>query len=121
MGGDATLMVWADCDDDCADSNELKDAFWHEAHRKGIARDEFDSVVFIFPKDRLENWIEFLKTGETDENQEGPRVASNREVAEAAKELARKCKAGQPISNIPPSLQWSCANWHALAQRMKSS
>lgn len=118
-GSDVTLMVWADCDDDCSNGDELKEHFWREADRKGIDRDDFDRVVFVFSKDRLENWIEFLKTGTTDENQEGPRVRHNREAADAAKELAKKCKAGQPISNIPPSLEWSCGNWHALANRMK--
>jgi hypothetical protein len=121
MGGNATLMVWADCDDDCANGDVLKELFWQEAKRKQVARDDFDSVVFIFPKDRLENWIEFLNTGETDESQEGRRVRHNREAAEAAKELAKKCKAGSPMPKIPVSLKWSCDNWHAFAQRLKSS
>jgi len=34
----------------------------------------FDKAVFIFPKDRIENWIQYLSTGVTDENTEGPRV-----------------------------------------------
>ena len=59
-GGDTTLMVWADCDDDCADGETLKASFWREAQRQGITKEQFDRVVFIFAKDRLENWIEFL-------------------------------------------------------------
>jgi hypothetical protein len=75
--------------------------------------------VFIFAKDRLENWIEFLRTGNTDESHEGPRVRYNRIVADAAKKLAELCKEGRPIDNMPPSLQWSCRNWRELVQRMR--
>jgi hypothetical protein len=59
-GGDTTLMVWADCDDNCADGDALKSLFRHEAERKGVTQEQFERVVFIFAKDRLENWIEFL-------------------------------------------------------------
>lgn len=118
-GGDTTLMVWADCDDNCADGDALKAHFWREAERQGVAREQFDRVVFVFAKDRLENWIEFLQTGTTDESNEGPRVKNNCAVADAAKKLAEHCNAGKPIDGMPPSLQWSCKNWRALADRMK--
>ncbi|MCE9556782.1 MAG: hypothetical protein K8T91_25825 [Planctomycetes bacterium] len=118
-GGNTTLMVWADCDDNCADGESLKAHFWQEALRQGISREQFDRVVFIFAKDRLENWIEFLQTGSTDELKEGPRVRHNRAVAEAAKKLADFCKAGKPIDRMPPSLQWSCRNWRALVERTR--
>lgn len=118
-GGHTTLMVWADCDDSCADGESLKSAFWKEAERQGITREQFDGVVFVFAKDRLENWIEFLRTGITDEAKEGPRVKHGRDVADAAKKLADLCKTGKPLDAMPPSLQWSCRNWRALAERMK--
>jgi len=118
-GADTTLMVWADCDDNCADGEVLKTAFWREAEQHGIAKEKFERVVFIFAKDRLENWIEFLQTGNTDESKEGPRVKSNRTAAEAAKQLAELCKTGKPIDGMPPSLQWSCMNWGLLKERMK--
>lgn len=117
-GGDTTLMVWADCDDDCRDGDELKARFRHEAERQGIAQAEFDRVVFIFAKDRLENWVEFLQTGQTDESKEGPRVKHNRAVAEAARKLASMCRGSSPVADMPPSLQWSCGNWRALVHRM---
>ncbi len=119
-GGDRTLMVWADCDDDCADGASLKQAFWEEAQRCEISKQDFDSVVFIFAKDRLENWIEFLQTGNTDESKEGPRVEHGREAGDAAKKLAKLCLAGKPAKDMPPSLQWSCKNWQTLVQRMTS-
>ncbi len=118
-GGDTTLMVWADCDDTCQDGDSLKAQFWTEAQRQGVTKEHFDRVVFIFAKDRLENWIEFLQTGGTDESKEGPRVKHNRTVAAAARKLADFCRAGKPIDGLPPSLQWSCRNWRALAERMK--
>ena len=118
-GADTTLMVWADCDDNCADGETLKAAFWQEATRQGITKEQFDRVVFVFPKDRLENWIEFLETGKTDEAKEGPRKKHNREVADAAKKLADHCTAGRPVDGMPPSLRWSCKNWRALVDRMK--
>ncbi len=118
-GSDTTLMVWADCDDDCSDGEALKAHFWKEAQPQGIARAQFDRVVFIFAKDRIENWIQFLMTGSTDEFKEGPRVKHNRDAAEAAKKLADFCKAGKSVDGMPPSLQWSCKNWRALAERMK--
>jgi hypothetical protein len=112
-------MVWADCDDNCADGEALKAGFWQEAQRQGITTQQFDCVVFIFAKDRLENWIEFLQTGTTDESKEGPRVKDPRAVADAAKKLAEFCKAGSQIHGMPPSLLWSCENWAALVKRMK--
>jgi hypothetical protein len=120
-GGHTTLMVWADCDHDCADGETLRIAFWKEAERQGITKEQFDRVVFAFAKDRLENWIEFLQKGYTDEANEGPRVKNNRDVAEAAKKLAELCKAGKPVEKMPLSLTWSCKNWNALKERMKSS
>jgi hypothetical protein len=112
-------MVWADCDDNCSDGEALKAEFWTEAQRQGITREQFDRVVFIFAKDRLENWIEFLQDGRTDESKEGPRVKHNRTVADAARKLADFCKAGKPVDSLPLSLKWSCKNWRALAERMK--
>lgn len=112
-------MVWADLDDNMADGELLKNKFWEDAQQAGITREEFDKVVFVFAKDRIENWVEFLQTGTTDESKEGPRIKHDRTVAEAAKLLAKKCLAGVPIPAIPPSLEWSCRNWRALVARMK--
>lgn len=120
-GGHTTLMVWADCDDNCPDPEALKAHFRNEAQQKAITNEQFESVVFIFAKDRIENWIEFLKTGNTDESKEGPRVKHNREAAEAAKRLASMCRGVLAVHNLPPSLQWSCKNWRALVERMKTS
>lgn len=118
-GGNTTLMVWADLDDDRADGDELMADFWQEAQRNKISHDDFGLIVFAFAKDRIENWIEFLLKGSTNESAEGPRVKNNREVADAAKQLAEHCRAGKPVDSMPPSLQWSCKNWRALAERMK--
>ena len=118
-GGDTTLMAWADCDDDFTDGEALKTEFWRAAQQRGVGKQDFERVVFIFAKDRLENWIEFLETGKTDESKEGPRVKHNRAVADAARTLADFCKTGKPVDGMPPSLQWSCKNWRALVERMK--
>lgn len=117
-GGDTTLMVWADCDDDCENGDALREKFWLEAKQQGITRKQFDRVVFVFAKDRLENWIEFLETGATDESQEGPRAKNNRVVADAARKLARLCQERSRVDDMPPSLQWSCKNWRTLVDRM---
>ena len=118
-GGKTTLMVWADLDDDRDEAAALKADFWRQAQKTGVNKEEFDSVVFVFAKDRLENWIQFLQTGNTDESTEGPRVKHNKEVATAAKRLADLCRDGGAIDGIPPSLQWSCNNWRELAKRMQ--
>ena len=118
-GGNTTLMVWADADHDMADCDSLKGAFWEEAQKQSITRPQFDQVVFAFAKDRIENWIEFLNTGITDESQEGPRVKNGADAAKAARTLADHCSSGAPIPNIPPSLEWSCRNWRALADRLR--
>jgi hypothetical protein len=118
-GADTTLMVWADCDHDCADGESLKAEFWRVAQQRGISKQNFDRVVFVFAKDRLENWIEFLQNGTTDESKEGQRVKHNRHVADAAKKLADFCKAGKAIDGMPQSLQWSCKNWRTLVERMR--
>ncbi len=112
-------MVWADCDDDCADGEALKERFWQEAQRQNISKTDFERVVFIFAKDRLENWIEFLRDGKTDESVEGPRIKHNRIVSEAAIALAKRCQDGRPDNTLPSSLQWSCKNWRALTSSMK--
>lgn len=118
-GAHTTLMVWADCDDDCDDGDALKGEFWKEAKQSGITRSDFDRIVFIFPKDRVENWIQFLNTGQTNEAEEGPRLGNDKAAADAAKKLAEFCKAGRTVENMPPSLQWSCQHWRALVARMK--
>jgi hypothetical protein len=118
MGGKTTLMVWADLDDDMADGDALKDAFWKTAQSSGILRLQFESVVFVFAKDRLENWIQYLIDGATDETVEAPRVKDGSKVAKAAKILADRCKAQQPDPPLPPSLKWSCTNWRKLVAAM---
>ena len=118
-GGSTTLMVWADIDDDMDDGEALKEAFWKEAKSKGITQEHFDQAVLVFAKDRLENWIEFLNTGKTDETKEGPRVKRDKEVADAARKLAARCLKEKAQPPLPPSLVWSCKNWKSLVDRMK--
>ena len=119
MGGDTTLMVWADLDDSMADGDQLKARCWEVAEWEGITKAEFDQVVFVFAKDRIENWIEFLLTGATDESKEGPRQKHGKQVADAARLLAKKCLSGVTEPKLPPSLEWSCRNWRTLVERMK--
>lgn len=119
MGGNTTLMVWADVDHDMDNPDQLKEEFRKVAYEAGITAAQFEQVVFIFAEDRLENWIQFLNTGTTDESQEGPRLKYDREAADAARKLAKHCSSGAPIPQIPPSLDWSCRNWRKLVQKMR--
>lgn len=119
MGADTTLMVWTDLDDDIEDGNQLRQKFYEKARQNGISDNDFDRVVFVFAKDRLENWIEFLLKGSTDEAEEGPRVKDGKPVAAAAKKLAQICKGQLQGVQLPPSLNWSCQNWHRLVARMR--
>jgi hypothetical protein len=119
IGAETTLMVWADLDHDMDNGDQLRQAFWKVARQDGIVDSEFDRVVFVFAKDRLENWIEFLLTGSTDEAQEGPREKNGRRVAEAAKRLAQRCAGQLRDPQLPPSLDWSCQNWRRLIERMR--
>jgi hypothetical protein len=119
LGGDTTIIVWADVDDNMAGPEALKQEFWKNAQAAGVTADQFERVVFALAEDRIENWIEFLNTGKTDESQEGPRVKKDSEAVDAAKKLAKLCLIGAPIENIPPSLEWSCRNWRALVSRMQ--
>lgn len=112
-------MVWADLDDNMDNGEQLRQAFWTSAQQNGITKDEFDRVVFVFAKDRLENWIEFLLTGATDESQEGPREKDGKRVAEAARKLAERCQGQLHGAQLPPSLTWSCQNWRRLVERMR--
>lgn len=118
-GGHTTLMVWADLDDDIETGDQLKSVFWKRAEEEGISRADFDDVVFIFAKDRLENWIQFLEAGATDEAAEGPRINENKVVARAARKLADWCTSGRRDLHLPESLKWSCKNWHHLVERLK--
>lgn len=117
-GADVSLMVWADMDHNASSGDDLIHLFWLKAQSEGIARADFDKIVFIFAKDRLENWIQFLLTNQTDEAVEGPRVR-DKDAAEAALRLAKRCQ--QNITNppLPPSLEWSCRKWRSFADRMK--
>lgn len=119
-GADTTLMVWSDCDDNCEDGDALKRDFWSKALQSGITQNDFDRIVFIFAKDRLENWIQFLNTGQTNEAEEGPKIRHDKEAAEAAKKLAEICRTQRTPENMPPSLRWSCNNWRTLVERMKA-
>ena len=121
QGGHTTLMVWADLDDDMNDGNELKEMFWAEAQAQGITTEQFSQVVFIFAKDRLENWIQYLLEGSTDETIEGPRVKHGKSVADAARLLANRCRNNQVNPPLPPSLEWSCQNWRELVNRMQKA
>ncbi len=120
-GGDTTVMVWADCDDDCGSPDALVARFWSHAAQNGITKAEFDRVIFCLPKDRIENWVEFLNSGSTNESAEGPRARHNRDVADAARKLAALCKAGGSGERLPSSLQWACRNWHAGTGRLDKS
>jgi len=113
-------MIWADMDDDREDGDALKRDFWEECERWGIDRDEFDQLVFAFAKDRLENWIEFLQTGSTEEGREAPRIHDNTQVRQAARTLANRCLRNDSDPPLPPSLEWSCQNWRKLTRRMAS-
>jgi len=73
MGGNVTLMVWADVDDE-SDPDALKKRFWEKAQDGGITGAQFDRFFFVFARNRIENWIEYLNTGKTDESKEGPRA-----------------------------------------------
>ena len=118
-GADTTLIVWADVDDDKVDCEQLRDEFWRTAQAAGISADEFSQVSFAFSKDRLENWIQFLNSGTTDESVEGPRIKHNREAADAARILAKRCLNQTPQPPLPPSLLWSCLKWTRLVARLK--
>jgi hypothetical protein len=120
-GGHTTLMVWADCDHTCANPDQLKADFWVEAQKQEITSQQFGLIVFIFARDRIENWIEFLLTGSTDESREGPRIRHTREASDAAKKLAAMCIGKQVVSNIPPSLNWSCRNWRSLVETLRAT
>lgn len=120
MGGNTTLMVWADLDHDQANGDQLKGEFWATAASAGVTKEQFDRVVFVFAKDRIENWIEFLLTGTTDESIEGPRQKDSRQVATSAKMLGHKCLSGAAEPKMPASLIWSCKNWRDLVARMKA-
>lgn len=117
-GADTTLVVCADVDDDKENCDQLKEEFWTTAQAAGISAEEFSQIVFAFAKDRLENWIQYLNTGSTDESVEGPR-AKNRPAADAAKILAKRCLNPSPEPPLPPSLEWSCLNWKRLVTKMK--
>lgn len=118
-GSDTTLIVFADIDDELKNGDELKELYWETAQKDGISKEDFEKAVFIFSKDRIENWIQFIQAGMTDEEKEGPRVHDNAIVRESAQKLAQMCLSGKSDNMLPPSLAWSCKNWHSLVTRMR--
>lgn len=119
-GGNTTLLVLADLDHDCETGDVLKERFWKVANAQGFTKPQFDQAIFAFAKDRLENWIEFLSVGATDESQEGPRVQSDQQAVLAARKLASMCQSGDQELTLPPSLEWSCINWRTLTKRFRA-
>jgi hypothetical protein len=119
-GSNTTLVVLTDLDDECTDGEELKKQYWEAAKEQGIAREKFDGVLFITPKYRIENWIEYLSTGTTDENEKGPRLKyTGVDARKMAKDLVDMCRNPKKCPDtFPPSLEWSCQNWHSLVKRM---
>lgn len=119
-GGGTTLIVLADIDDELKTGDELKKKYWETAQKAEITQEMFEKAIFIFPKDRIENWVQYLSTGTTNENVEGPRVKNLSEARDMAQLLAKKCRQSQQIKEtFPPSLEWSCRNWKALIERMR--
>ncbi|GHV04066.1 hypothetical protein AGMMS50229_04640 [Campylobacterota bacterium] len=115
-GGNTTLIVLSDVDD--LDSpNALQTIFDNKAREAGLSC-ALDKVVYIFPKNRIENWFEYLLNGSTNESQEGRR-RDNEKAREAAEILAQKCTQKQRDPQMPPSLKWSCEQWNKLTTRMK--
>jgi len=111
-------MVWADLDHDKENGESFKREFWNRANDEGIGKTDFDQVVFAFAKDRLENWIEYLNEGVTDEHREGKRVKHGREAKVAALKLVEFCHQNKRIDDMPASLKWSCKEWRILVERM---
>lgn len=118
-GGEVTLMVWADVDSD-KDPDAVRRLFWEEAQQAGISPSQFERVVFACAKYRIENWVQYLTTGSTDEDVAGPRVKDS-EAAKAAKLLAERCQKQEAEPRLPASLAWSCRNWKTLVSRMRDS
>jgi len=119
-GGHTTLMVWADLDADMKAGNDLRMKFWKTAQTAGITEEQFDTVVFIFPKYHIENLYEFLLEGKTNEKFKASKDSNknkrkNRAKA-AVKELAKRCSKTQADPPLPPSLEWSCKNWREISQ-----
>lgn len=123
LGSSLTILVWADVDDKMPDCDTLKRQFESRCKADGVTKEEFDAVIFVFAKDRLENWIEYLIEGKTDESIEGLKVGKyskdTQRAKEAAQKLAKACKFNEPLVNCPPSLEWSCRNWHALTDEWR--
>ncbi|MDR0312697.1 MAG: hypothetical protein LBI14_03795 [Treponema sp.] len=119
MGSDTTLIVLADLDT-LETGDQLKKLYWETAKENGITQEMFEKAVFICPKYRIENWVQYLSTGNTDEEEEGPRVKNNNsKVRDMAQVLAKKCRQIQQTKvSLPPSLEWSCHNWRILVERM---
>ncbi len=117
-GADTALIVLADVDDDCDSCEELKKKYIKAAKDYGIDDGLLKSVVFVFPKDRIENWIQFINDGVTDEAIEAPRVKNEVAVA-AARKLADMCKTNIDDGQFPTSLKWSCKNWRRFVGRMR--
>jgi hypothetical protein len=120
MGGNTTLIVLADLDK-LKNGDLLKKRYLETARENGITPEMFEQAVFICPKYRIENWIQYLSSGSTDENEKGPRVKNdNRKVSDMAHDLAKKCRQIQQTrESFPPSLEWSCQNWKVLVERMR--
>jgi hypothetical protein len=88
------------------------------ARQSGIEDNDLERVVFVFAKDRLENWIEFLVTGSTDEAQEGPREKDGKTVA-AAKKAGPDVQGATTRSSAPAIPRLVMPKRHRLVARMR--
>lgn len=116
-GGAAALVVLIDADRDSVDKvwNILNDRLKQE----GMSVISSSDLIFIAsPKWRIENWIEYLRTGATNEELQGPRLEDEGSAREDAGSLYQMCVTRALPPNPPPSLKAACEQWLAFRDKL---
>jgi hypothetical protein len=109
-GGKAALVVLIDADHDSVQEiREVLDRRLKEADMPTISPE--DPIFIAIPKWRIENWIEYLRTGDTDEAAQGARLIDEASARPLAAKLHETCLNGPPLASPPPSLEQACTEW----------
>ena len=111
------LVVLIDADRDSVETiRRLLDDRLKQEQMNALSSE--DRVFIASPKWRIENWIEYLKTGKTDEKSQGPRLDDEGSARTLALDLHRKCLVKSPLLNVPPSLGKACEEWQLFRTKL---
>lgn len=114
----SALVVMIDADKDSV--SDVRQIIDQKLAQTGEPPVRVKDLVFVAsPKWRIENWIQYLREGHTDESKQGPRLDKENSCREDAKRLFESCIGNVALLQAPESLESACAEWKPFRNRIK--